>query len=303
MEFNKYTKIENHYQNKIVNRFLDGGQTDVLYQLTEKIDGANFQVIITKDSVRFGKRTNYLGEDESFFDWQNTIASCDILEFARRVQEHILKGNNTIQFFFELYGKGIQKRINYGGTKSLCVYEAKFDGKYLPPRDLINILTVTGFRDLHVPIITYVDGLEKALAFDTERPSVLSPTDDEIEGVVIKPYKKVIYSGEKRLIFKKKNKRFSEKMNVKSKDRISKVYTAEELEFMGYINENRMAGIISKYGEPNDPKLIGKYIGLIGEDAINDYIKDKDINLADTAKKKLKNLVGRLALPLIKKYL
>ena len=72
---------------------------------------------------------------------------------------------------------------------------------------------------------------------------------------------------------------------------------------MGYINENRMAGIVSKHGEPECPKDIGKYIGLIGQDALNDFAKDKDVELSKAKKKELGSLVGRLALPLIKTYL
>ena len=52
MPFKKWTSIENHYQNKNIDRFMDhfGGELNKeLFVITEKIDGSNFSITFTPD--------------------------------------------------------------------------------------------------------------------------------------------------------------------------------------------------------------------------------------------------------------
>lgn len=78
MEFKKFPSLDNHYQNKVIDRWLDNNPElqDIEMLVTEKIDGSNFQIIIDKDGgVTCGKRTSLLAPDEKFSNWQATQLS------------------------------------------------------------------------------------------------------------------------------------------------------------------------------------------------------------------------------------
>lgn len=85
--FTKYTEIENHYQSKFVNNILSRcpEAAEARYEITEKIDGSNFSLTFENGEVRYGKRTSYLAEDESFFDWQTVMSRLDIQTFVGMV--------------------------------------------------------------------------------------------------------------------------------------------------------------------------------------------------------------------------
>lgn len=317
MSYPKYSSIENHYQNKLVNSMLQQcpNTIDMPFQITEKIDGSNFQISITKKSVRFGKRTAWLLPGEGFFDWERVVNKPHIQEFIRKVQEQIPRVDESWDFYGELFGPGVQKRIQYGKDKDILLFDMKVRSQWQSPVVFTDFLKEIDCMDLHVPILGTVNGLEEALAFETQIPTKLFEAHDgttvteaqEIEGVVIKPLNEVVLHRTNRIILKKKNEKFKENMGVKhNKKRVPKVVTPLQQEFLGYICENRMAGIVSKHGEPSDSNQIGKYISLIANDAFNDFAKDQDWELSDiskTGRKEYISMVGAVALPLIRAYL
>jgi len=78
---------------------------------------------------------------------------------------------------------------------------------------------------------------------------------------------------------KKKNEKFIEesrtkKIKIKPIEKFSDEVLNLELEFSNYINKNRVESVFSKYGEINEPKEIGLYIGMVTKDAIKDFEKD-----------------------------
>ena len=314
-EFQKYNDIENHYNGKIVERIKNTVEfaEDCVYQVTEKIDGSNMSIIISKDDVKFARRTELLLEDEKFYGYQEVMNSVRITSFIKTVQDSI-KGDTIYTFFGELFGPSIQTRIYYGAEKKFHMFDMKVNGETMPPVFFEDYLKSICYFDLHVPILGYVKGLENALAYEAdlvktaywETGNSNYPEAQTSEGVVLKPYEKVLYNQSSRVIFKKKNKEFCEMMSVKHKERVVKELTELQLLFIDYINENRMCSVVSKYGEPADGTQIGKYISLIGEDAFNDFVKENDLDKESMNKNEFKSylgLVGKYALPLIKKYL
>lgn len=315
IEFKKYSEIDNHYQNKVVSKVINSveGAEDCVYQITEKIDGSNVSIIISKDDVKFARRTDILTEDEKFYGYQQVMKGDRIQNFIKTVQESI-SDDTVYTFYGELFGPAIQSRIYYGSEKKFRMFDMRIDEQYQSPQFLEEYLKSIDYFDLHAPIIGYITGLEKALEYDSESLKTAYwesgdknfPEAQTVEGVVIKPYDRILYNQMSRVIFKKKNKEFCEKMKVTHKERVVKELTPLQLDFISYINESRMCSVVSKYGEPSHDNEIGKYISFLGEDAFNDFVKDNDLDKSTMTKDDFKSylgLVGKYALPLIKKYL
>ncbi len=315
MGYKKYVSIENHYNSKYINGLLLNMPEleEVEFQITEKIDGSNFQIEITKNSIRYGKRNSWLEESDSFFDYKTIVNQEKVQTMLAKIQDKIVS-TDVINLYGEIYGPGIQKRIQYGITKDIRFFEMKLNGHWCTPFNLEHLLIQVDAIDLHAPILGVVKGLTNALKFVSEVPTQLfeiNPNNDitdaqEVEGVVIKPYGRVIEYRNAHLIVKKKNKAFSEKMGVKPKDYSPKKFTELQNDFITYLNTNRMASVVSQYGEPQSPKEIGKYLSLLGNDAFNDFAKDQgwDIFTMDKkAKKPYTSLVGAYGAPLVKEYL
>lgn len=316
MAYAKYTSIENHYQNKYVNGLLLNiiGIEDKLFQITEKIDGSNFQIEITKKSVRYGKRSTWLKDEESFYDWQTIVKQTKVTKFIEEVQNYIPNKTDQVNIYGEIYGPAIQKRIQYGAKKDIRFYEMKINGQWKSPKFMEEFMKALNSFELHTPILAIVKGLETALEFTTEIPTQLFEKYDkgnynkpqEIEGVVIKPYEEPLEYRNSHVIIKKKNKKFAEKMGTKVKERKETKFTDLQVEFLTYINENRMCSIVSQHGEPESPKDIGKYIGLLSQDVFNDFAKDQGWDIFTMDKKEKKpyiSLVGAFGVSLIKAYL
>jgi Rnl2 family RNA ligase len=309
MGYKKYGSIENDYNSKYINGLLtyEPEVSKITYQLTEKIDGSNFQIYIEKDLVRYGRRTGWLKDNDGFNDWQSVVAQDKIQDLIHSVQD-TLKAHSYIQFYGELYGPGVQKRIPYGDKKDLKLFEMKIDGQWQTPEFMENFLVEHASLDLHVPVLGYVEGLEEAMKFDIERPSALYKGDEAhvMEGMVIKPYYTVLKHRNSHVRIKKRNAAFLEKMKVKVKTYKPTVYTELQQEFMQYINENRLMSVISKYGPPKTKKDIGKYLSLLSQDAFQDFAKDQgwDIyNLDKSVRRTYMPLVSKLGSGLVISYL
>jgi Rnl2 family RNA ligase len=317
MSYKEYCSIENHYNNKYVNSIIQRCPEviEMDFQITEKIDGSNFLICVTKDSVKYGKRTAWLTPGEGFYDWETAIKKQLLVEFIKKVQEDIPNEEDEYIFYGELFGPGVQSRIQYGIHKDILLFDMKKNGQWVSSLEFERYLLKMNCFELHVPILATVKGLEEAIAFNSNIPTKLFVAHEgttlkepqEIEGIVIKPLDNTLRCRDARVIIKKKNDAFKEKMNVSTnKKRIPKTISPLQEEFLLYVNSNRMAGIVSKYGEPEEMKDIGKYISLLANDAFNDFAKDQGWELADISKQGRSayvGLVGAVALPLIKVYL
>lgn len=94
MEFKKYNSIENHYDNKNLMRWTN--KYPELYEekfiIQEKIHGSNFSIWFEKENnvvnIRYGKRTSFLEDTESFFNWQQVVAQDHIVTFINKVKKN-----------------------------------------------------------------------------------------------------------------------------------------------------------------------------------------------------------------------
>jgi len=313
MEFKKYLSLENHYQQKHIDFFLElhPELKNETFIISEKIHGANIQLSFDpKGNFEYGKRTSFLKRDEKFYNMHNVIKDYELL--INVLQEHAVREKCDLRLYGELYGSKVQKGVDYGTTRQkLRFFDMSIGGKMLTQKEFIGLMTDYGFKEHLVPTIKIVSSLKEALEFNTEFDTLLNPIKDNIcEGVVIKPYNKQYVSPVGALFYiKKKNEKFKE---VAKKRKIPRELTEEEKvikvlnnDFKDYITKNRVEGIFSKYGEIEETHQMGDYIRYVLEDAKADFIKDTELDLENFNKGEVKRIfnVGSMIPLLLKEYL
>lgn len=296
MEFKKYPSIENHYQDKFIRRWIERNPElpNVSYIVTEKIHGANFQIMIDEHGIEFASRNRILSPDENFNDYQNVMKDCEeLIEAFQRIA--ISYPATKIRLYGEIFGDGIQKGVKYG-EKQFRLFDVLVDNEILPPRRVMNFLLSKGLERFHVPIIGIFDSLEEALMVDTKFNSRITNQEGNIcEGVVIKPYDECyIDSNMSPFYIKKKNIEFLERKST-PRERTAlpdTIVYAQEV-FSDYITTQRIDNVFSKEGEIEYTTEMGKYIQLIMEDAKVDFLKDNPDILEQFDEKEKKKVFGR----------
>lgn len=302
--FKKFPSIENHYQQKNIDYWLRlyPELKDEDYVIMEKLDGANFAIILTNKTINFQRRNDLLKEDENFFNYQETVKryKSDI----KKIQS-FLGEQETLHLYCELIGNKVLNRVKYTNDdlNYLRIIGMSLNDKMISPIDMISLLQLMKLEfnldDMHnqlftAPIFGLYKGLEKTLDFDVNRNSPLLNIENNLmEGVIIQPASKV-YADKDGSVFliKKKNEKFFEKEK--------KIHTQTALinDLEQYVNESRIQSCFSKIGVIQLPNQMAFYIKYIQEDIKQDALKDgiENIDL------KLKKIGAKIAIEL-KKYL
>lgn len=268
MEFQRFPSIINSYKEKELERTRYEEKTDGVWVISEKLDGANFSFWCGDDEVRVASRNQWV--DGTFYGCQPVIDK--YLDIVANIYRAMCKPEDTLTIFGELFGKGIQDRINYG-EKDFNFFEVQLNGTPLP-HGMHMLLSEAGLP--HIPVLAAGD-LESALEFDENFQSRLTPEDFEgenaAEGIVIAPWEPRWLTSGKRIIYKKKSAKFQEK-----KERAPKVPPTplsshdhsllEEL--LQYSTASRVHSVISKIGEITH-KDFGKIMGLTTKDLLEEW--------------------------------
>lgn len=297
--FRKFTEIDN-YKQKELNRW--ESYFEVLKQtkfvIMEKLDGSNFQIINSPDldCTHFASRNQLIGNIKDGFNFNNMwpIIKNEHLDLIDNLLNYSHDNDLIINVYGEIFGRGIQRRINYGNNKYFKIFDISINGKYITFKEMEDLLNDLDLSNYIIPIYKITDNFQECLDFNTEIPSLHSPTNNITEGVVIKPYdKKIIklhneegFDREERFIWKIKNESFTEKRapkrdssQLKSKDDILNEFPEIKIlkeEFESYITENRLLSVISKLGELNSMNQMGLYLKEFFNDAKKDFLKDND---------------------------
>lgn len=293
MPFIKYPEIENSYHNKHIKKHIEHHPSvqKAMFYTQLKYDGSNIQFIFEPHTpMQLASRKRLLEEGENF----NGVL--DILEDYRELidwfQEYCDEYNKNVNLYGEIYGPGIQNRINYGNEKEIGFFDVRINGELLSLEQVLDIPYILGY---------YLPFYEEYIPFDKIQ-DVSVP--EEHEGVVIKQYNKVDNS---LLFLKKKNEKFNEKSkekknkNKKQTDPIVNEYINY---FLPYITENRVLSVFSKEGEIDSPDQIGYYIKMVNEDAIKDFEKDYDCsNLTKNQRKQIFKSGNKEIVSILEKYL
>ena len=303
--FKKYTSIENHYREKFIQKIFNDfpGLDEVMWVAQEKIDGSNFSIITqgSTDEYICGKRSSILQPEESFFNWQKVVKKYEshIARIRKFLEETYENKNVSIHIFGELYGSGIQNRINYGPDKYIKIYDLKVNGDFVPPKMLQFIAKNTNTEDFIVPFI-HIGKLKDLLELDIS---------DDIEGWVLKPFEAIYVDQHNSPVYiKRKTEAFSEKMKTKVSKKVeleNAVIQAQEA-FASLLNENRVLSYFSKEGVINEPQQLGGYIKNITRDAWIDMEKDYEDLIKDLSESqigKVKKIGGKYLVPILNKHL
>ena len=291
------------------------------YIVTEKIDGSNFQLIFTKGKeVSFGSRNNELRSFSEFFDFQRAVL-IDCADQIERLQDYV-DGSlyvDEINLYGELYGAGVQRRIQYSDKKHFLPFHMMIDGRPVSYMDSMMLFMDAGILGCWwVPVLAPSLTLDQALALDVEsldtRVSQSMDGNRKIEGIVIEPLENVYTleheEGVSRFKLKKKSQNFSDKAGVKHKTQKQHKVSAEGEELFGrwseMFNDNRLCDVESKVGPIEEMGQMGEYIKLlindVREDFMNEY-KSEFIGLLQSDRGFIMSSGGKLAAELLKSKL
>lgn len=224
-----YSSIENHYRTKTIDIIRSIGADKVEWVAMEKLDGANLS-LIPGDIVKIASRSQIT--DGNFY-------ACG------PVVEPLFPSVKSIgkTVFGEIFGQGIQKRINYG-EKKFAAFDI-FDEDYVDYDLFVSLCDQNNIP--RCPEIAR-GSFDELFAMNPEVPTVFG--SDISEGFVMKPVKSIRFNNGSRVILKKKNEKFLEKESVK-KDAKPKRELSESARVLldlalPLINENRVISVVSK---------------------------------------------------------
>lgn len=296
MQFTKYQSIENAYNKKLIQIIFDHGLAPddgtAPYIVTEKVHGSNFGIHmdVTNGKLEYSKRSGFIGEG-NFMGHLNIVESlvplCDKLYAA--LGDYV---KESIVIHAEIYGgiwqgesethaTKVQREVEYSKSNHIACFDLEIDGGYVAPIEAFPILQACGFP--MVPIIGVYNSLRDALevenTFDSLVPGrhLLKAEEGKnlAEGVVIRPFNRIAQlSNGKRVILKNVSQSFREnngKVAAAPKELSQPVKDLIQVT-SPYLNANRLTHVLSK--DTFTQKDFGKVMGLLVQDALEDYIKE-----------------------------
>lgn len=325
--FKRYGSIENSYRQKITDLMFQEHSEGVEYVVLEKIHGANFSFYITQNDIKCAKRSGYLSEDDSFFNFQNTLS---------KHKENLFKLFNNISADFEeevlevvvngeLFGgiyphsevpkkdvKMVQKGVFYSNDIEFAAFDIKANGRLLDFEDFLRYV-----KNIPMAPALFRGSLEECLSFPNDEPTAVPEMlglpkikDNISEGIIIKPVKNRFFRQGNRVILKSKNERFREISGVREKRKSQKKVIIPDkvtmliAESQNYTTENRLRNVLSHLGEVTE-KDFGKILGNYSKDIFEDMSKDfEEIeNLPTSERKMLTKEINKRAGVVIRKNL
>ena len=272
--FIKYSKLE-HFNTKN-NEPFNGKHV----YISEKIHGANFQILINLDKdneikeYKYGRRTGFISTTENFFGHTNTMEKYknNIINLAKNLGEGI-----TI-IYGEYFGGNLNGKKAEG---SYCVQNSKY-ANYCEENkfaifDIIhnkNNLCWDNVKELclcnsllHVPEINsgIFPEIIEGININTMK-SIIAEGEQNLEGIVIgTPDNSINYK------IKWVNEGLSEKPRIKPKESFEKNRKGKYNEYNEYMNQNRFDKYLSKVG----PDMFNmKNLGIIIKDLVMDALED-----------------------------
>lgn len=338
LKFNKYSSIENTYQTLYLNKVRQIVPKDAIWDVTEKVHGANCCIITNGNDTKFAKRSGIIKEGENFFNYEKVLEEfrpkiINAFNYIKKKYETNETIINLIQFYGELFGgayphpdvprnsqfNSVQKGLYYAPYQSFYGFDIAIvykspdkEGRFwLNPDEMADVFEK---NDIFYSKSLFRGTLDECLkfnnAFQSNIPTWLGlpPIEDNIcEGVVFKPMVPYFFNNGDRILLKNKNERFSEKKKEKvhkvipdlPEDVKKAISTVSE-----YINDNRLNNVISHEGEFDMPKDFGRLIKLFTMDILNDFIKEyKEWNSLEKVNQKLVTKeVNSLAVKVIKDH-
>lgn len=274
MKFNKFTKLTNTYDNRIINRIRQDFP-EAVWVITEKLDGANFSFYYNGEDFRVASRNQFV--DGTFFNCQQVINRYEdsIKDFyAQALQDGNLFSGDVLTITGELIGDNINSRVKYrypeGMNRDFYAFDTEINGEslgYMFTFDNINCVPCAPLID----ICTF----EEALSHPNTFKSHLSPGNLEInysEGLSISPVTPLYFTSGSQVWLKSKSSEFKEKGVKQRKEpwKLSEFDNNRLHDILEFVNENRVISAISKFGEVTS-KDFGTLLKVTLEDVFEDF--------------------------------
>ena len=330
MKFTKYPSIENTYRQKAIAYVYETGNSGGEWVVSEKIHGANFNVIYDGTEFRMAKKKALIADDDTFYGCQSIKdqLKAQIRQIFIKLQSDSIIPISYVKFCGEIYGgtyphpdvarvKGamkVQSGIWYRPDTGFYAFDIMANDNFIDDDTAQSLFREFGIFNAE-PLFrgTFGECLEYTNEFNTTIPDRLGlpRIDNNIcEGVVLKPVDPRIFPCGSRVIFKNKNDKHSEKKNGNiPKEKMAEVKFSEKgqtlyEELFSLITENRLRNVISHVGKISD-KEFGKLMGLFVKDAIEEFRKDfaEELDAIDKdEQKRMNKRVGQLAAELIRQH-
>lgn len=303
--FREYNSIKQVKQKRELEKvFQRSDYNELVFCVEEKIHGANFSILLENGTRKFYSRQIEVTNDK-FYNWKNILKDEKII---RMIELFESMNFENVQLIGELFGASIQRHIYYSDYVQFRLFDVIINNEYITTEKMCSILKENNLEDCLVPMLETSLTFEQALNYNTIFNSRIANIDDNLcEGIVIKPYNKVITDGfGSNMYFKKKNENFEEinkSKKVSNVPRYSKeVNNARQL-FISCFTPQRLDSVESKLGKIMDKKDISKYSEFLTKDSIDEFSSLVDIS---TFSKEERNFVlnSKLAGGLVfKRYL
>lgn len=280
MEFKKFTKLVNTYDEKTLGMIRTLGFDNCDWVVTEKLDGANFSFWFNGDKFKVASRNQFV--DGGFFNCQQVIDLYkDAVQatYCNLISKGEIADGDTLTIVGELVGEGILGRVKYktpeGFTRGFYAFDLEVNGE---PKGYL--YTVSEVQGIPCAPLFKVCSFEDAISYNNTFKSALTPDDVDVnhsEGVALSPSKPLYFNNGSRVYLKSKSELFKEKGVKQRKEEplLSEFDNERCNDLLDYINNNRVLSVLSKFGELG-AKDFGKVLGLILEDVEDEYRNDKD---------------------------
>ena len=336
--FKGYSSIENVERTKEIDTIIQQGKSGGEWVVSEKIHGANFSFWVTEDSIRCAKRTDWLSEGSSFFNFQDVLTMN--FEVLRKMYDDVITRHfpetKCMTVYGEIFGGNyphpeveraymattVQKGVWYHPGNRFMAFDIVIrseDHNRTMGHDFVyDLCELHGLK--HVPVL-FRGTFEECLKYPNEFNSVVpnafylpSLVENLAEGVVIKPVEPSFMWNGSRVILKNKNTKWSEKAKMqrpnKDANKANKFdfelsEPAAELvgELLLYVTENRLRNVLSKMEAITD-RHFGIIVGNMNKDIMEDFLKDhreKFIALEEKERKYATKKMGNEVMLMVRK--
>lgn len=288
----------------------------IMFSVSEKIHGANFQFKITGGDVTVFSREQEITDLDSFYNSGDYVRGIipkiiNLEKIVRIKYGDVLTENTVVLVYGELAGrqpngKNIQSGIEYG---EMCFYafdivlvddngEGEVSKRYLT--DIAKNIICQLANVEHAPplgmytfeqlVNTGVPVFQSTIAGpDAGVVDEVSEIRNLAEGVIVKAcygvhdvwsLNKLVYPNGRRVIAKWKTPKWSEKKNRPPRviKQMSEGDSVIFNEILEYLHENRLANVLSKRPTSDlKPNDFGPILGEFVQDAVKDYCLDKGV--------------------------
>ncbi len=315
-DFKKYGSIDNLSAKNDLVKVLSITKHE--FVVLEKAHGAHFSFQTNGKTATCARRNSILTDKNKFYNHEEMLSKylsriLEVFKFVDSKFKHV----KTVQIDGELIGgmyhhkdvkqldlTKVQQGVYYSPDYQFYAYDIRYCSldiwSYINYDICMEIFSELKF--LYAKPLArgpFKDVVSFDPTFQTTIPDILGLPlieNNIAEGIVLKPVISMNLPNGSRIIFKNKTEKFNETKKIKTvlEDIPPEVQEVQD-EILQMITMNRLNNVISKIGEVTE-KDMGKLIGLLSRDVLDEYQKIYGDKLAELKRKYRKVVTKSLAI-------